>query len=49
MLQAHHSTERKPLNRVRPDVPAELAAVVARMMAKDPSGGSRPRPKWPRR
>ena len=27
----------KPLNLVRPEVPAELAAVVAKMMAKDPA------------
>jgi formylglycine-generating enzyme required for sulfatase activity/serine/threonine protein kinase len=36
VLQAHHSMEAKPLNLVRPEVPWELAAVVARMMAKDP-------------
>ena len=36
VLQAHHSMEAKPLNLVRPDVPWELAAVVGRMMAKDP-------------
>jgi hypothetical protein len=36
ILQAHHSTEARPLNLVRPEVPVELAAVVARMMAKDP-------------
>jgi serine/threonine protein kinase/WD40 repeat protein len=36
VLQAHHSMEAKPLNLVRPDVPWELAAVVDRMMAKDP-------------
>jgi hypothetical protein len=37
LLEAHHSVEATPLNRVRADVPAELAAVVARMMAKDPA------------
>ena len=37
MLQAHHSEEARPLNLVRPEVPAELAAVVAKMMAKEPS------------
>ncbi|MGO9466393.1 MAG: SUMF1/EgtB/PvdO family nonheme iron enzyme [Isosphaeraceae bacterium] len=36
ILQAHHSMESKPLNLLRPDVPWELAAVVAKMMAKDP-------------
>ena len=35
VLQAHHSMEAKPLNLVRRDVPWELAAVVAKMMAKD--------------
>jgi formylglycine-generating enzyme required for sulfatase activity/serine/threonine protein kinase/Leucine-rich repeat (LRR) protein len=37
ILQAHHRTEAQPLNQVRPDVPAELAAIVAKMMAKDPA------------
>ena len=37
ILQAHHSSEASPLDLVRPDVPVELAAVVAKMMAKDPS------------
>jgi len=36
VLQAHHSMEAKPLNLVRPDVPWELAAVVGKMMAKEP-------------
>jgi formylglycine-generating enzyme required for sulfatase activity len=36
VLQAHHSVDARPLNLVRPDVPAELAAVVAKMMAKEP-------------
>ena len=36
VLQAHHSTEARPLDLVRPDVPVELAALVAKMMAKDP-------------
>ena len=36
-LLRKHKEERAPmLNRVRPDVPEELAEVVARMMAKDP-------------
>jgi formylglycine-generating enzyme required for sulfatase activity/serine/threonine protein kinase len=35
VLQAHHSTEAKSLNLVRPDVTRDLAAVVAKMMAKD--------------
>jgi serine/threonine protein kinase len=37
MYQAHISREADPLNLVRPDVPAELAALVAKMMAKDPA------------
>ena len=37
MLQAHHSMDAQGLNFVRPEVPAELAALVAKMMAKDPA------------
>ncbi len=37
VLQAHRSTEAQPLNLVRPEVPAELAEVVAKMMAKKPA------------
>ena len=36
VYQAHFSMEASPLNLVRPEVPAELAAVVAKMMAKEP-------------
>ena len=36
LLQAHHSMDAKPLNFIRPDVPVELAAVVAKMLAKEP-------------
>jgi serine/threonine protein kinase len=36
ILQAHHSRDATPLNLARPDVPAELAALVAKMMAKSP-------------
>ena len=36
VLQAHHSTEATALDLVRPEVPIELAGVVARMMAKQP-------------
>jgi serine/threonine protein kinase len=36
LLQAHHSMYATPLNLVRPDVPIELAALVAKMMAKEP-------------
>ena len=36
VLQAHHSMDALPLNLRRPEVPVELAALVARMMAKDP-------------
>jgi serine/threonine protein kinase len=35
LLQAHHSTDAQPLNLARPDVPAELAALVAKLMAKE--------------
>jgi formylglycine-generating enzyme required for sulfatase activity/serine/threonine protein kinase len=37
ILKAHHERDPKPLNLVRPDLPVELAAVVAKMMAKDPT------------
>ncbi len=37
VLQAHVSTEATPLHQLRAGAPAELAAVVARMMAKDPA------------
>ncbi|HVC98203.1 MAG TPA: family 16 glycoside hydrolase [Pirellulales bacterium] len=37
ILEAHHKREPKPLNLVRPDVPVELAMVVSKMMAKDPT------------
>ena len=36
LLQAHHSMDAKPLNIIRPEVPVELAAVVAKMLAKEP-------------
>jgi serine/threonine protein kinase len=36
LLQAHYGLAAAPLDQVRADVPAALAAVVARMMAKDP-------------
>jgi hypothetical protein len=36
ILQAHHSMDAMPLNLKRPEVPIELAALVARMMAKEP-------------
>ena len=37
MYQAHISRNADSLNLVRPEVPAELAALVAKMMAKDPA------------
>ena len=37
IYQAHISRTPTPLNLVRPEVPAELAALVAKMMAKDPA------------
>jgi WD40 repeat protein len=36
LLQAHHSMDALPLNLARPAVPIELAALVAKMMAKEP-------------
>ena len=36
LYQAHFSMEAGSLNLVRPEVPVELAAVVAKMMAKEP-------------
>jgi serine/threonine protein kinase len=36
ILQAHHSMDATPLNLVRPEVPTEVAAIVAKMMAKEP-------------
>jgi serine/threonine protein kinase len=35
LLQAHFSMDAAPLNLVRPEVPFELAALIAKMMAKD--------------
>jgi serine/threonine protein kinase len=37
LYQAHISREADPLNRLRPEVPAELAALVAKLLAKDPA------------
>jgi len=36
LCQAHFSMDASPLNLVRPEVPVELAALVAKMMAKEP-------------
>jgi hypothetical protein len=36
VYQAHFSMDAQPLNAVRPEVPVELAALVAKMMAKEP-------------
>jgi serine/threonine protein kinase/formylglycine-generating enzyme required for sulfatase activity len=36
ILQAHHSMDALPLNLARPEVPIEVAAIVAKMMAKEP-------------
>ena len=38
ILEAHRSLEPPPLNERRPEVPARLAAVVCKMMAKEPAG-----------
>jgi formylglycine-generating enzyme required for sulfatase activity len=37
LLEAHQTLTPPPLTEVRPEVPARLAAVVARMMAKEPA------------
>jgi serine/threonine protein kinase len=37
ILQAHHTETAKAANLVRPEVPAELAAVLEKMMAKGPA------------
>jgi predicted Ser/Thr protein kinase len=37
LILAHLDQEATPLHKLRPDVPAELSAVVGRMMAKDPA------------
>jgi serine/threonine protein kinase len=37
LYQAHISLDADPLNLVRPEVPAELAALVAKLMSKDPA------------
>ena len=37
VLQAHQSVDPAPLGTIRPEVQAELAALVAKMMAKDPT------------
>ena len=37
LIRAHEETEARSLNLVRRDVPPELSAIVARMMAKDPA------------
>jgi serine/threonine protein kinase len=37
IYQAHFSMDANPLNLVRPEVSAELGALVAKMMAKDPA------------
>ncbi|HKI21565.1 MAG TPA: protein kinase, partial [Isosphaeraceae bacterium] len=36
LYQAHFSMDAGPLNLVRPEIPVELAALVAKMMAKEP-------------
>jgi serine/threonine protein kinase/WD40 repeat protein len=36
VYQAHFSMDASPLNLVRPEIPVELAAMVAKMMAKEP-------------
>ena len=37
ILQAHHTQTATPVSVARPDVPAEVVAIVAKMMAKDPA------------
>ena len=38
LYPAHFSMDAGPLNLVRPEIPVELAALVAKMMAKEPAG-----------
>ena len=45
LYQAHFSMEAQPLNLVRPEVPVELAALVAKMMAKEPGRRTFPDPR----
>src|SRR5207237_8211177 len=37
VMHAHQSVQARPLNQARPDVPEALAAVVTKMLAKDPA------------
>ncbi len=37
LYQAHFSMDANPLNLIRPEVPVELAALVGKMMAKEPA------------
>jgi serine/threonine protein kinase len=37
LMQAHHSRDAMPLNLAHPAVPVEVATIVAKMMAKDPT------------
>lgn len=37
-LAAKQNEDPPPLNRLRPDVPAEFAAIISRLMARDPAG-----------
>jgi serine/threonine protein kinase len=36
ILQAHHSMDAMPLNLARPEIPVEVSAIAAKMMAKEP-------------
>lgn len=38
LVLAHLEKEPRPIHELRPDMPTELSAVVARMLAKDPAG-----------
>ena len=49
VLEAHQSVDPSPLNEIREDVPGELAALVARMMAKEPGRASSGQRRSPRR
>ncbi len=48
LVLAHIEKEPQPLHELRPDVPPELSAVVAKMLAKDPRSVTSGRSRWRR-
>ncbi len=47
-LERHATVDPEPVEQLRPVVPPGVAALVRRLMAKDPAPGRRRRPSWPR-